>query len=119
MAGKGSAAGAAPVGGRAAAIGDGAKELMFGAIRTDETHADGRREFLERINGLMQLQEGGISVTAPALEMDAVELVKTSGIPMEILAWCHSCHVAEYACGRCRGCAKHAATMNKLGYGDY
>lgn len=102
-----------------AAIADGVKELMFGAIRTDEAHIDGRPEFFERISDLLEMQEGGIRVTAPALAMDAVQLVIASGIPMEILAWSHSCHVAEYACGRCRGCAKHADTMKKLGYGDY
>ena len=102
-----------------AALADGVGELMIGAIRSDEQHADGKREFFEGISRLMQLQEGGLRVSAPAIGLSAVELVKTSGIPFGVLAWSHSCHVAPYACGRCRGCTKHAETMKALGYGDY
>jgi 7-cyano-7-deazaguanine synthase len=103
----------------AAAIADDVTELMIGAIRTDEFHADSRPEFFRRISSLMEFQEGGIHVTTPAIEMDAVQLVRASGIPAEILAWSHSCHVAAYACGACRGCAKHAQTMKALDYDDY
>lgn len=103
----------------AAALADGVDELMIGAIRSDEQHADGKPQFFEGISRLMQLQEGGLRVTAPAIGLTAVELVKTSGIALGILAWSHSCHVASYACGRCRGCTKHADTMKALGYGDY
>jgi 7-cyano-7-deazaguanine synthase len=103
----------------AAAIADGVTRLMIGAIRTDAFHADSRAEFFRRISHLMVFQEGGVRVTAPAIEMDAIELVRASGIPAGILAWSHSCHVAPYACGACRGCAKHAETMKQLGYGDY
>jgi 7-cyano-7-deazaguanine synthase len=103
----------------AAAIADGISELMIGAIRTDKTHCDGRPEFFQRMSNLMEFQEGSIRVNAPAIGLDAVELVKTSGIPFEILAWSHSCHVSGFACGICRGCTKHAETMNQLGYGDY
>lgn len=103
----------------AAAIADDVTELMIGAIRTDEFHADSRPEFFRRISSLMEFQEGGVRVTTPAIEMDAVQLVHASGIPAEILAWSHSCHVAPYACGACRGCAKHAQTMKALDYDDY
>jgi 7-cyano-7-deazaguanine synthase len=101
------------------ALSDGVKELMVGAIRSDNRHADGRPEFFENISRLMQLQEGSLYISAPAIGLSAVELVKASGIPFTLLAWCHSCHVASYACGQCRGCTKHAETMKELGYGDY
>lgn len=103
----------------AAAIADGVGELIFGAISTDSVHADGRLEFFERISALIGFQEGGIRVTAPAIELTSVELVRKSGVPLSILAWSHSCHVAALACGTCRGCVKHAETMMELGYGDY
>lgn len=103
----------------AAALSDGVTDLIIGAIRTDNRHADGRPEFFERIDSLMQIQEGGMRITAPAIALGASELVKASGIPLRLLAWSHSCHVAAYACGQCRGCTKHAETMKELGYGDY
>jgi len=103
----------------AKAIMDGVTELMFGAILTDAAHRDGRMEFFDKISGLMQFQEGGIRVIVPAINLNAVDLVKISEIPFNILAWSHSCHVSDYACGICRGCSKHAETMTKLGYGNY
>jgi len=103
----------------AAAVGDRVRELIFGAVSTDAIHADGRREFFERISELMECQEGGIRVTAPAIELSSVDLVRNSGVPLSILAWSHSCHVGDFACGTCRGCVKHALTMKELGYEDY
>jgi len=103
----------------AAAVGDGVRELIFGAVSTDSIHADGRREFFEHITSLMEFQEGGIRVTVPAIDLSSVELVRKSGISLSILAWSHSCHVSAFACGTCRGCVKHANTMKDLGYEDY
>lgn len=103
----------------AAALADDVNELLIGAIRSDNRHADGRPEFFQSISKLMEMQEGALKVSAPSIGLSAAELVKQSGIPINLLAWSHSCHVAAYACGRCRGCTKHAETMMELGYGDY
>lgn len=81
-----------------------ANMLMIGALRTDGFHADGTAGFIEQINNLFALQEGELKIEAPGIGFDAVELVRASGIPQEVLAWSHSCHVSEYACGTCRGC---------------
>ena len=89
----------------------GAPELMIGALRTDGFHADGTAEFIGRMNDLFQIQEGDLKVTAPAIELTAVELVQNSQAPHSVLAWSHSCHVAPRACGYCRGCHKHFETM--------
>jgi len=89
----------------------GQSELMIGALNTDGFHADGTLEFIERINALLSLQEGSLSVSAPAITLTAAELVRRSEIPEELLCWSHSCHVAETACGFCRGCRKHFETM--------
>lgn len=99
-----------------AAVRLGVRSLMIGALATDAEHADGRPAFVDAISGLMSLQEGGVTVNAPAIGMDAPELVRVSGIPREVLAWAHSCHVGDLACGRCRGCVKHYRTWKALGW---
>lgn len=89
----------------------GVEELMIGALRTDGFHADGTGDFIQRMNDLFSIQEGDLQVTAPAIELSAVELVRASQVPHTILAWSHSCHIAASACGYCRGCRKHFDTM--------
>lgn len=88
-----------------------ATKVMIGALKTDSFHADGTAEFIGRMNELFQLQEGNLEVTAPAIDLTAVELVQKSQTPHSVLAWSHSCHVASEACGNCRGCQKHFETM--------
>jgi 7-cyano-7-deazaguanine synthase len=89
---------------------------MIGALRTDGEHADGRPEFVKRISDLMQMQEGGMSVSAPAIGLSAPELVREAGIPKSVLGWAHSCHKSNLACGQCRGCVKHYNTWKALGW---
>jgi 7-cyano-7-deazaguanine synthase len=105
--------------GAAAALQDGVTHLAIGAVASDSSHADGRRAFLEAMNALLQIQEGGMVLEAPALDDTTVSLCRRLSVPFEILAWSHSCHVAACACGRCRGCSKHRETMRELGYGEY
>lgn len=95
------------------------KELMLGTVASDEVHADGTIDFIKGLSALMGMQEGGMRVTAPAQHLTAVELVRTSEVPREILAWAHSCHVSHVACGMCRGCVKHYLTLEALGYEPY
>ena len=99
-----------------AAVRLGISNLMIGSLVTDGEHADGRPDFIEAISTLMSLQEGGITVTAPAISMTAVDLVRMSGVPREVLAWAHSCHISDFACGQCRGCVKHYKTWEALGW---
>lgn len=89
----------------------GVTNLMIGALKTDGFHADGTAEFVARMNDLFALQEGELQITAPAIDMNAQELVETSQVPLGVLSWSHSCHVADIACGFCRGCRKHYDTM--------
>src|SRR3546814_6682382 len=70
-------------------------ELMIGALRTDGVHADGRPEFIEMISALMQMQGGGLRVSAPAIELSAAELVRISGIPQSVLGWRSEEHTSE------------------------
>lgn len=94
-------------------VSEGLKEIMIGAVRTD-VHADGKAPFLRGIDRLMCLQEGAVSVTAPARSVHPYKLLTMSGFPHSLLGLTFSCHVMEYPCGRCRGCAKHLATVARL-----
>jgi len=67
----------------------------------------------------MGMQEGGIIIKAPAIHKTSDELIKESGIPMELLAWAHSCHTSALACGYCRGCIKHKNITHALGLAPY
>jgi 7-cyano-7-deazaguanine synthase len=95
----------------------GIRLMIVGAVATDGSHADGTAAFFATLDELMRLQEGNLVVEAPAIAMSTVELVRTSGVPREALAWAHSCHTGPLACGGCRGCIKHFRTMGEL-YGE-
>lgn len=97
----------------------GVQRLLIGTLKTDEKHADGRPDFVAALDTLLRLQEGEMRLEAPAIGFTSVELVRKSGVPMEVLAWAHSCHVSEYACGLCRGCRKHYETLYELGEVPY
>lgn len=99
-----------------AALKLGANHLMIGTLSTDGEHADGRQSFIDAMSNVIAMQEGGLTVSAPAIKMTAVELVKTSGVPKSVLAWAHSCHTGNLACGQCRGCVKHYSTWKALGW---
>lgn len=95
------------------------ERLLIGSLRTDSLHADGCEAFVTAMDTVLRLQEGSLTVEAPAIKFSAVELVRASGAPMEILGWAHSCHVSDYACGLCRGCRKHYETLVELGVDPY
>ncbi len=90
-------------------------ELMVGSVKTDAQHLDGTPEFYVQLSKLVSMQEGGIKVTAPAIGMTTVELVKKIGIPDSILMYAHSCHTSNYPCGKCHGCNKYMYVKDQLG----
>lgn len=93
-----------------------AQRILIGSVCTDLRHADGRKEFIAALSNLLQSQEGGLALSAPAIEMTTLELIQQSRIPMETLAWAHSCHISNLACGNCKGCNKHSEIMTALGF---
>lgn len=97
----------------------GVRRLLMGTLKTDQQHADGRPGFIQCLDALLRLQEGELRLEAPAIEFTAVELIRKSGVTMDVLSWAHSCHVGEYACGLCRGCRKHYETLRDLGEVPY
>jgi len=58
------------------AIQDGASVLLMGAVKTDSFHCDGMKVFFEEMDRLLRLQEGGLSVDVPAIDMTSAELVR-------------------------------------------
>lgn len=92
------------------------KVLHIGTVKSDgESHLDGTPRFVELVDGLMQYQEGGLRIVAPAIGMTTAELVRLAEVPPGLLAWSHSCHKANVSCGECRGCYKYLATYAELG----
>jgi 7-cyano-7-deazaguanine synthase len=90
--------------------------LLLGTVLSDRAHADGTPEFVAAMSSVLGLQEGGLCLDAPAITLTSAELVRRSGVPRDLLAWAHSCHVANFACGFCRGCSKHLSVLRELGF---
>ena len=94
----------------------GVNRLLIGTVKTDSLHKDGSNKFVESMSQLLSCQEGDICLEAPAIELSTSELIRQSGIPSSLLAWAHSCHKANVACGACRGCNKYFEVFGELGY---
>ena len=95
---------------------EGVSELLVGAVASDrEAHADGSPEFFATLSHLTSIQEGGLLVSTPAIEMDTTTLVRRSGIPIDLLVATHSCHLGDLSCGQCRGCLKREKVLYELG----
>ena len=97
----------------------GVRNIMLGCVNSDQNHADGRPEFIKTLSTLVEMQEGNIRITAPAISFSTVELVCVAKIPLSLLGWAHSCHASNHPCGECRGCFKHRQVMRDLGYASY
>lgn len=91
----------------------GLSELMIGIVSTD-VHADGSAEFVETLDRLLRLQEGGVRLLAPARDLSGVELLKRAAFPRELIGLTFSCHTHRYACGQCGGCTKHYETVDEV-----
>ena len=95
-------------------IGLGVTHLLIGTVKSDGSHRDGTPTFVAAISNVLALQEGGLRVEAPAIDMTTAELARESGVPAGALAWAHSCHKADVACGNCRGCNKYFEVLREL-----
>jgi len=96
------------------AVSLGVDTLLFGTVKTDRIHSDGSPEFFEKLDSLLSLQEGRLRILAPAIDLTTLELIRLSGVPRSLLAWAHSCHVSDFACGGCLGCSKYQAVIEEL-----
>jgi 7-cyano-7-deazaguanine synthase len=91
-----------------------AQMLYIGTVRSDSSHLDGTSQFVEAIDRLVFMQEGSLRIEAPAITLSTEELVRVAEVPPHLLAWSHSCHRANVACGRCRGCNKYLDVLHGL-----
>jgi len=97
------------------AVSVGIEELFFGAVSTDNKHIDGTSKFFELLNAVIELQEGNIRLSVPAISLTSEELIKLSKVPTSILGWTHSCHTSNVPCSICNGCNKHINIKHNLG----
>lgn len=92
----------------------GIDQIWIGSVVEDEVNGDGSQAFRRALSKLMQLQEGGITVEAPAAHLSGAELVRASSTPAEVIGWTHSCFVSDTPCLKCRGCQKHLEVLEIL-----
>lgn len=92
----------------------GLTEILIGTVASDCVHSDGTPEFIDRLNALIEIQVPGLRISAPAIELSTRELVDASGLRIDTLGWCFSCHRAPVACGACRGCTKTLELLSSL-----
>ena len=83
-------------------------------VVSDGSHIDGTPEFVNLMDQLLSMQEGGLRVEAPAIELSTAELIQQSALPADMLAWAHSCHKANTPCWNCRGCNKYRETYDEV-----
>jgi 7-cyano-7-deazaguanine synthase len=91
------------------------KTLIIGSVKSDKKFKDGSKKFFRTLNTCLAMQEGGVVVETPAINMSSAELVKESNLPDTLLFWAHSCHTSNNPCGNCNGCRKYFQVMRKLG----
>lgn len=97
-----------------ALAGNGLRELIIGTVLTDREHDDGTPEFLNAMERVFQTQLTDFKLNAPGKNISTDELVHKSGVDRNLLALTFSCHRAEVACGRCRGCHKTLGLFARL-----
>lgn len=101
----------------ARAVARGVDRILIGTVASDASHLDGTPQFIEAMRAVLRVQEGAIVLEAPAVSLTSAELIRRSGASRALLAWAHSCHRGEYACGVCRGCRKHFEVSREV-WGD-
>jgi 7-cyano-7-deazaguanine synthase len=94
---------------------DSIDEMYLASVKSDNFHKDGTKEFYDIINSLLEYQEGGLKVKCPTLQFYSHELALIYNVPKHLLTIAHSCHVSNYACGKCSGCIKSLRVKYELG----
>lgn len=85
----------------------GAATVIAGSVAPDgQRHVDGTPAFYHQLDSLVAMQEGSVRVSAPAADLQPVDLLERSSVTDAVLGWTHSCHVDDLACGTCPGCVK-------------
>lgn len=87
--------------------------ILIGTVAGDDAHDDGTPAFREALGTLLSLQSGP-DLQAPIAERSIEEWLRAHPVPEDVMRWSFSCHVSEWACGACRGCAKHDRVMSAI-----
>lgn len=87
--------------------------ILIGTVAGDDEHNDGTSAFRETLSRLLMVQSGP-KLEAPAAGSSIEAWLLNHPVPEEIMRWTFSCHVSEWACGACRGCAKHDQVMRAM-----
>jgi 7-cyano-7-deazaguanine synthase len=96
------------------AIPHGMKSVIAGSVAGDGAHADGTAQFYAAASRLLEMQEGAITVSTPAIEMSSAELLRAADVPTGLLGFTHSCHRSDLACGLCPGCIKRSMVLESV-----
>lgn len=88
-------------------VGHGNLKIAIGSAIGDSSHKNGTKAFITAMHAVLVMQEGSIELIAPAIELESLDLLRLAKIDTDVLDMTFSCFVAEYPCGRCRGCLKH------------
>jgi 7-cyano-7-deazaguanine synthase len=89
--------------------------VLIGTVGGDgERHVDGTSDFVTRIAALVAMQEGGIRVHAPYVDVDPVEVIRRSSVDARLLRRTYSCHTGNLACGQCPGCRRRFEILHRL-----
>lgn len=96
----------------------GVNTLYVGSVKQDGArHKDGTKQFYELLTNLTEYQEGHIKIEMPASDLDTIDLIKESKVPMSLLLHSHSCHTSNKPCLKCSGCYKNYSIRLQLGLG--
>ena len=97
------------------ALGNGFIEVLIGTVAGDgDVHRDGTTWFIRSIDALIGGQEGGVRISAPAIDLTTEALIGVSGINRDVLAGTFSCHRSSFPCGVCGGCTKREHILGSL-----
>lgn len=97
------------------ALGNGCSEVLIGTVAGDgEVHRDGTAWFVQSLDALISGQEGGVKISAPAIDLTTEALIETAGITRDVLAGSYSCHRSSFPCGECGGCIKRDQILGSL-----
>ena len=100
------------------ALGNGFIEVLIGTVAGDgEVHRDGTTWFVQSMDALISGQEGGVRISAPAIDLSTEALIGVSGISRDVLAGTFSCHRSSFPCGECGGCTKREQILGSLPVG--
>lgn len=100
--------------GAAVALTHGLSHVVLASVRGDgERHVDGSLAFYERLSAVVQIQEGGVQVSAPVIHLSTVELLREVGAERSLIGWTVSCHRSNDPCGDCPGCWKRELVLTE------